>query len=99
MHRGAERPSLKDKVLAKERSTQAPRTPPCKMVPDPDLSGKLLKEAAREAGLFQRSVLGLMDHKDWTNRVSADGQRLVDLLHDMGFMPSDDRPNRTKLKQ
>jgi hypothetical protein len=51
----------------------------------------LLRTAAREAGLFQRSVLGHLDHHDWLNRVRNDGQRLTDLLRDMGFIPSDDR--------
>lgn len=49
----------------------------------------LLRDAAREAGLFQRSALGHLDHKDWSNRVRADGQRLINLLCDMGFSPSD----------
>lgn len=52
-------------------------------------ANRLLRDAAREAGLFQRSALGHLDHKDWSNRVRADGQRLVNLLRDMGFSPTD----------
>jgi hypothetical protein len=56
------------------------------------LANGLLRDAAREAGLFQRSALGHLDHKDWSNRVRADGQRLIDLLRDMGFSPTDNNP-------
>lgn len=59
-------------------------------------SGPLLRNAAREAGLFQRSVLGHLDHKDWVNRVRADGQHLIDLLSEMGFSPSDGRAKLTQ---
>lgn len=50
-------------------------------------SPRLLREAAREAGLFQRSVMGHLDHEGWSSRVLADGQRLADLLSEMGFSP------------
>ncbi|MEZ0133250.1 MULTISPECIES: hypothetical protein [Novosphingobium] len=49
----------------------------------------LLRDAVREAGLFQRSVLGHLDHKEWRDRVRADGQRLMDLLAEIGFRPSE----------
>jgi hypothetical protein len=55
------------------------------------LPPRLLRDAAREAGLFQRSVLGHLDHEAWVNRVRADGQRLADLLWEMGFSPSAER--------
>jgi len=60
------------------------------------LSTALLRAAAREAGLFQRSVLGHLDHHDWSNRVHADAQRLTDLLQDMGFRPSEGRVNKLR---
>lgn len=53
-----------------------------------ELSPTLLRDAVREAGLFQRSVLGHLDHKEWRDRVRADGQRLIDLLAEIGFRPS-----------
>lgn len=56
-------------------------------------SARLLRDAVREAGLFQRSVLGHLDHKEWRDRVRMDGQRLVDLLAEIGFRPSE-RPLR-----
>lgn len=52
------------------------------------LSIRLLREASGAAGSFQRSVVGHVDHGDWLNRVRADGQRLIDLLYEMGFNPS-----------
>jgi hypothetical protein len=52
------------------------------------LSVRLLREAAGGAGSFQRSVVGHLDHGDWLNRVRADGQRLIDLLSEMGFHPN-----------
>lgn len=55
------------------------------------LSARLLRDAVREAGLFQRSVLGHLDHKEWRDRVCADGQRLIDLLSKIGFQPSEQR--------
>ncbi len=52
------------------------------------LNARLLRDAVREAGLFQRSVLGHLDHKEWRDRVRMDGQRLIDLLAEIGFSPS-----------
>jgi hypothetical protein len=34
-------------------------------------------------------VLGHLDHKEWRDRVRADGQRLMDLLAEIGFRPSE----------
>jgi hypothetical protein len=55
------------------------------------LSIRLLREVAGSAGSFQRSVVGHLDHGDWLNRVRTDGQRLIDLLSEMGFNPSPER--------
>lgn len=57
-------------------------------IADEAFTARLLRDAVREAGLFQRSVLGHLDHKEWRDRVRADGQRLVDLLAQIGFQPS-----------
>ncbi|WP_404482099.1 hypothetical protein [Novosphingobium sp. BL-52-GroH] len=65
----------------RRRSSVAPERP----------SALLLRDAVREAGLFQRSVLGHLDHNGWVDRVQADGQRLIDLLAEIGFVPSDNR--------
>lgn len=48
----------------------------------------LLLEATRVAGMFQRSVLGHLDHHEWLDRVGKDGQRLIDVLAQMGFVPA-----------
>lgn len=53
------------------------------------LSAKMLQNATREAGAFQRSALGHIEHRDWLDRVRADGQRLTDLLREMGFIPTE----------
>ncbi|GEM_PF-2705259 len=55
------------------------------------LQVRLLAEAVRAAGQFQRSALGHMDHENWLDRVKSDGQRLADLLKQMGFTPNTDR--------
>ncbi|MYL98244.1 hypothetical protein GR702_10750 [Novosphingobium sp. FGD1] len=47
----------------------------------------LLLEATRTAGMFQRSALGHLDHHAWLDRVQSDGQRLIDVLSQMGFRP------------
>ncbi|MFK4871836.1 hypothetical protein [Novosphingobium sp. ZW T3_23] len=57
----------------------------------PVLQVRLLGDSVRAAGQFQRSALGHMDHENWLERVLDDGQRLVDLLVQMGFTPSADR--------
>lgn len=79
------RPSSTD--LSWRRGTATPTT---SEVEQP--SSKLLRDAVREAGLFQRSVLGHLDHKGWLDRVQADGQRLIDLLAEIGFVPSEEGP-------
>lgn len=61
---------------------------------DMEFSAGLLRSAACEAGLFQRSALGHLDHKTWMSRVMADGQRLTDLLWEMGFTPATAEPHR-----
>jgi len=56
---------------------------------DAALPTPVLRDAARTAGMFQRSVLGHLDHKEWLGRVRADGQKLIDLLTEMGFTPGE----------
>ncbi|WP_134095512.1 hypothetical protein [Novosphingobium sp. PhB55] len=55
----------------------------------------LLGDSVRAAGQFQRSALGHMDHENWIERVRADGQRLMDLLSQMGFSPNSSGSART----
>jgi hypothetical protein len=82
--------SRPDISVVREDLRERPRAARRQVIADADsLANGLLRDAAREAGLFQRSALGHLDHKDWSNRVRADGQRLIDLLRDMGFSPSD----------
>lgn len=50
----------------------------------------MLADSVRAAGQFQRSALGHMDHEHWLARVRTDGQKLIDLLAQMGFSPSED---------
>lgn len=57
---------------------------------EPALQVRLLGDSVRAAGQFQRSALGHIDHEHWLERLRADGQRLVDLLTQMGFSPSTD---------
>ena len=86
---------MKTNMLTRARSEQpfqtvkterpAPIQPSVATGSDP----RLLRDAVREAGLFQRSVLGHLDHKEWQDRVRADGQRLMDLLAEIGFQPSE----------
>ncbi|PNU05618.1 hypothetical protein [Novosphingobium guangzhouense] len=80
-------------VLPVTSAALAPQAAEAAVVPlETDaLSARLLRDAVREAGLFQRSVLGHLDHKEWRDRVFADGQRLIDLLATIGFRPSDQR--------
>jgi hypothetical protein len=52
----------------------------------------LLLDATRTAGMFQRSALGHLDHHAWLDRVQSDGQKLMDVLSQMGFRPRTDRP-------
>ncbi|KMS52949.1 hypothetical protein V474_25310 [Novosphingobium barchaimii LL02] len=70
---------------------EAERAPIRRQVSDDAVPPHLLRDTARTAGMFQRSVLGHMDHKEWLGRVRADGQRLMDLLSEMGFNPSEAR--------
>lgn len=72
---------------------EAERAPIRRQVSDDTISPHLLRDTARAAGMFQRSVLGHLDHKEWLGRVRADGQRLMDLLSEMGFTPSEPRPD------
>ena len=51
-------------------------------------SSSLLLEAARDAGTFQRSALGHLEHPEWLARLRADGRRLADVLLAMGFVAS-----------
>lgn len=51
----------------------------------------LLLEATRTAGMFQRSALGHLDHHAWLDRVQSDGQRLIDVLTQMGFRARSER--------
>ncbi|WP_156370316.1 hypothetical protein [Novosphingobium sp. Leaf2] len=74
-------------------NTARSTTTPNRLV-DMEISTGLLRSAACEAGLFQRSALGHLDHKTWMSRVMADGQRLTDLLWEMGFTPATSEPER-----
>jgi hypothetical protein len=79
------------------KRTVAPLVAEPKPVEAEVLNARLLRDAVREAGLFQRSVLGHLDHKEWRDRVRLDGQRLIDLLSEIGFTPSNgisQRPTR-----
>lgn len=53
----------------------------------PAIPVSLLLEATRTAGMFQRSALGHLDHHAWLDRVQSDGQKLIDVLAQMGFHP------------
>lgn len=51
------------------------------------ISPAQVREASRAAGQFQRSALGHLNHQGWSDRMRCDGQRLMDLLIEMGFTP------------
>lgn len=57
------------------------------MVVDPgSMPSPLLAQAARTAGLFQRSALGHLEHPDWHSRFEADGKALAEALGALGFV-------------
>lgn len=62
------------------------------------MPARLLIEATRYAGMFQRSTLGHLDHHSWFDRVQNDGQRLIDVLTRMGFRPNRDLIDKERVK-
>ncbi|MEE4451634.1 hypothetical protein [Novosphingobium resinovorum] len=77
-------------AIAKERTAVVRLVPEisARELDTDGFSARMLRDAVREAGLFQRSVLGHLDHQEWRDRVRADGQRLIDLLSEIGFRPT-----------
>jgi hypothetical protein len=55
---------------------------------EPRIARSVLLEATRAAGAFQRSALGHLDHHEWSDRVRSDGQRLINVLTEIGFQPA-----------
>lgn len=55
---------------------------------EPQIPRSVLLEATRAAGAFQRSALGYLDHHEWSDRVRSDGQRLINVLTEIGFQPA-----------